>query len=58
MSLYIPKWSIIVVLALIPVVYNLTRKSQGSYDFNLDGVGCLVLCWALAIGIGIGWVTR
>lgn len=47
-------WMICIVLFLIPFIYAFFRKPGGQWDFEVDLLIVLVLCWMLSIGILVG----
>jgi len=47
-------WMICIALFFIPFIYAFFRKSRGQWDFEVDLLIVLVLCWTLGVGLLVG----
>jgi len=56
MTITLHWWIFVIVLIVAPIILGTFSKSKGDYDFDFVGVLFLVSCWALAIGLSIGFV--
>lgn len=54
MTITIQWWMWCIALFILPFIYEKFRPLGGDYDFHIDSMLVLAVCWFLAIGIIIG----